>query len=319
LLGLALSLVALAQLASGTRLIYGFFQPLEDDGNNNIFGPFVNRNHFAAYMLMLTPLALGWLMACFRGVSQDVGRSANVRRVTVNVLQRSGPALIYAGIPALAMLSALLATTSRGALVAFAGGLILASFKLARRSGAPAWGVVLLLSAVALTWFGLDRLQYRFTRMSENAPGRTRVWSLSLERMDGRWVTGYGLNTFGAAVMRTTAWALPAGATPWMNPYETSIAAVERAGYRSLNEGSELIWYREAHNDYLQLLTDVGVTGLLIALWGVFRLVKRVWRDPWLLAAVAGPLLHAFVEFGLQIEAVAVLFAVVSALRPSRE
>jgi O-antigen ligase len=317
-LGLVLSLAALAQLASGTRLIYGVFQPIEDDGNANIFGPFVNRNHFAAYMLMLTPLALGWLVTCLRGLSRDVGRSANVRRVAVNVLQRSGAGLIYAGLPALAMVSALLATTSRGALIAFAGGLILASLRLARRSEVPAWAVVLLLFGVALTWFGLDRLESRFVRISDNAPGRTQVWKESLRRMDAHWVTGYGLNTFQAAVTRTTAWALPVGATPWMDPFETSIAEVERAGYRTFEKDPGLTWYREAHNDYLQLLTEVGVPGLMIALWGVFLLIRRVRRDAWLLAAVAGPLLHAFVEFGFQIPAVAALFAVVSAIRPNR-
>ncbi len=166
--------------------------------------------------------------------------------------------------------------------------------------------------------FGVDRLADRFGQMGENASGRTIVWEDSLHRMEGRWISGFGFNTFGAAISRTTAWTLPEGATPWRPPYETSIAEVARAGYRTITPGPEMTFYREAHNDYLQLLTEVGLVGLGLALWGVFRVVKRTWRDPWLLAAVAGPLLHAFVDFAFQAAAVSVLFAVVSALRPAR-
>ena len=104
-----------------------------------------------------------------------------------------------------------------------------------------------------------------------------------------------------------------------LGKHPTRESEVARAGYRTITEGPEMTYYREAHNDYLQLLTEVGVVGLVIALWGVFRLVARTWRDPWLLAALVGPLLHALVDFGFQIPAVAVLFAVVAGLRPARE
>ncbi len=67
LLGVALSAFALAQLASGTHLIYWLYEPYAYDGTILIFGPFANRNHFAAYMLMLTALAFGWLASRLRG------------------------------------------------------------------------------------------------------------------------------------------------------------------------------------------------------------------------------------------------------------
>ena len=317
-LGVALSLLGLAQLASGTHLIYWFYEPYAFDGNVLLFGPFTNRNHFAAYMLMLTALALGWVAERLKTLSRTVGRSANVRRLAVNVLERSGPELLYAVVPALTMIAGLIATTSRGALVAFAAGLLLVSFRLFRRAQTPAWGVALLFTVVVVIWFGIDRLQSRFGMASRQAVGRTVVWRDSLQRMQGHWITGFGFNTFGVAISRTTAWKLPEGATPWMDPYETSIAEVVRAGYRKISEGTELDYYREAHNDYLQLLTEVGAVGLSIALWGLFRLVRRSWPDPWLLAAVVGPLLHAFVDFGFQIPAVAILFATLAALRPKR-
>jgi O-antigen ligase len=73
-------------------------------------------------------------------------------------------------------------------------------------------------------------------------------------------------------------------------------------------------WYREAHNDYLQLLLETGVPGLLLGLWAATATLLAARRDPWLLAAVAGALLHALVEFDFQIPAIPVLFVAIVAL-----
>jgi O-antigen ligase len=317
LFGLFLSLAGLVQLASGTRAIWGLYRPVETDpGNNLIFGPFVNRNHFATYMLVLVPLALGRLVDRLERLTASVGRGGNLRRVLITGLQRSGVELLYAAIPVAAMLGALVATTSRGALAAFALAVTCASLMLLGRSRIPPWIVVVSTAGLVVGWFGLDRLDYRFERSVTEAPGRTLVWRSALGHMEGRWLTGWGFNTFGLVAVRTTAWQLPVGATPWKSPYETTIAEVERAGYRSIEDSRGLTWYREAHNDYLQLLVEVGVFGLLAALWGIVRLLRRARPDPWLFAALLAPLVHALVEFGLQTPAVAFLFAVVAGSRP---
>jgi hypothetical protein len=64
-LGLLLAVVGIAQKALGDHdlraaKLYGFWKP-QDFGNP--FGPFVNRNHFAGWMLMALPLALGYFAA----------------------------------------------------------------------------------------------------------------------------------------------------------------------------------------------------------------------------------------------------------------
>ena len=53
-LGFVLAFVGLVQLASGTWLIYGLFQP---DAHSLHFEPFWNRNHYASYMLMTWKLS----------------------------------------------------------------------------------------------------------------------------------------------------------------------------------------------------------------------------------------------------------------------
>jgi len=313
LLGLALAAVALLQAAVGAQRIYGFFLPLE---HGAIFGPFVNRNHFAGYMLMVVFTALGLMTRAWRRYLRRVGERPNGRRVLVALSTPEGIALVYAALPALAAVAALIATTSRGALLAFAVGLVLAGLGLRRGQGVPAWALAVAFVVMAISWFGLERLGVRFNQTSADAPGRTAVWRDSLGRMQGRWLTGSGFNTFGLSMSHTTPWVLPKGATPWPEEIESAVRAGERPGTRALTEFADLGWYREAHNDYVQTLVETGVPGLLIALWAAVAALGAVRRDPWLLAAVAAVLMHAFVDFDLQIPAIPVLLVCLVAMRP---
>lgn len=314
-LGLGLAVVALAQLAGGAVRIYGVFEPLE---GGQPFGPFVNRNHFAGYMLLVVPLTLGLVGRALRRYGRRVGDRPNLRRRLVALQTPEGVALVYALLPPLATIGALLATTSRGALLAFAAALGLAALGLRGRRGVPAWALALAFMGVTLSWFGLERLEARFARVSRDAPGRTRVWQDTLARMDGLWLTGSGFNTFGTRMSRVAAWALPEGATPWPESARAILESGARVGYRAVVGVRGRMWYREAHNDYLQLLVETGLPGLLLGLWAAVAVLATARSDPWWLAAVAGLLLHEVVDFDLQIPAVAVLFAAVAALRPDQ-
>jgi hypothetical protein len=315
-LGAALGLVALVQLATGTPRIYGFFQSLE---GGHPYGSFVNRNHFAGYMLLVLPVSLGLLAEAWRAYARRVGDSANARRSLVGLQTSEGTALVYAALPPFVGIAALLASTSRGGILAFFAALALAAVGVRSRRGTPAWAAALVFAAVALTWFGLERLQVRFLRAPDDTPGRTVVWSESIAAMRGsRWLTGYGYDTFADAISRVPAWTLPEGATPWPSGAEAALLSGQPVGYRAPGDLPGLAWYREAHSDYVQLLVETGLPGLLIGLWAAFAALHASRRDPWLFAALAGVLMHVFVDFDLQIPAIAALFVVLAALRPGQ-
>ena len=315
-LGAALSIAALAQLASGTRRVFGFFEPLE---GGIPYGPFVNRNHFAGYMLLVVPVALSLLADAWRAYVRRVGDRPNARRSLVGLQTSEGTRLVYAALPPLLGIGALLASTSRGGILAFFAALAIAAAGVRARKGTPAWAAALVFAAVALTWFGLERLEVRFLSASDDAPGRTVVWRESLDAMHGsRWVTGYGFNAYADALSRVPAWALPRGASPWPEAVAGPLTAGERLGYRSPGDLRGLTWYREAHSDWVQLLVETGVPGLLVGLWAALAALGAARRDPWLFAAFAGVLMHVFVDFDLQIPAIPALFVVLAALPRGR-
>jgi O-antigen ligase len=313
-LGLIVSAAGLVQFASGTKLIYSFSRHERPAGL--ALGMLVNRDHFATYMLMLIPLALGHVASAYRRYAAREGGRPSLRQRLVRLSAPEGITLLYACLPALACVSALISTTSRGGLLAFGGSLVLAAVSVRSRSRAPVWAFVLVFVGMAVSWFGVERIEARFVRSRQDLPGRTLLWADTLSRMEGRWITGHGFNAFAEAMSRSTAWALPLGATPWTSPDETAIASQPRAGLRAPEGTPGLAVYNEAHSDYVQILAETGLPGLLLALWAAWRLLRTVRRDPWLLAAVAGVLMHAFVDFGLQIPAVTVLFVTIAGMRP---
>ncbi len=315
-LGAALAFVALAQAASGTTLVYGLFETWE---GGTPFGPFVNRNHFAGYMLLVVPMALSGLGEAWRDYKRRVGLNPNARRSIVALSTNEGSHLLDTLLPALAVVAALLATTSRGAILAFLAGLVLAAIGLRARRGTPAWAAALVFLAVALAWFGLERLETRFESAAADRPGRTVVWSESLALMKGpRWAGGYGLDAYADALSRVPAWALPEGASPWPPEAAAALASGAPVGYRAPDDLPGLAWYREAHNDWLQLLVETGLPGLLIGLWAAFAALRTARHDPWLFAALAGVLLHCLVDFDMQIPAIPALFVVLAA-QPQRK
>ena len=301
-LGVALALVGIVQKALlgdhafGGMKIYGFWAP--QNKLTTPFGPFVNRNHFAGWMLMAIPLALGlglgWAERANRrrhaGWRDLIGRLSS---------PEAGRAQLMA-IAVVVMGLSLLMTRSRSGLAGLVIAMGIAAAVAGRRlvSGtarlAAAAGIGAMLLFIVAVAGGDIAQRFAGTGFTELRP---RIWRDSIAVARDFPVAGTGLNTFGTAMLT----------------YQRSLPGVR---------------VREAHNDYLQILVEGGVLLALPAAAALVALVIAIRRrftagdddtmTRWLRAGAAAGLtaiaLQSLVEFSLQMPGNAVLCVVLMAV-----
>jgi O-antigen ligase len=284
--------------ASYTLKIYGFWTP---EFRGSPFGPFVNRNHFAGWMLMGIPLAIATVCgtaASFRG--------AGFRRFIawLSASSDAGQMQLMAAASAVMTLSVLMAS-SRSGLLGFGVATVLATWLVLRRQKtgrARAWAVfiALFLIVCAAGWAGFDRLVLRLGTLSadgSSAGGRLPVWRDSLTLVRNFPITGAGLNAFGAAMVQ----------------YQTSDRSIH---------------FEQAHNDYLQILAEGGLLMLVAVGLTLVVFVNTVrqrfreaphegttyWTRVGAVVGLAAIAVQSLFEFSLQLPGNAVLFAVLVAI-----
>ena len=289
-----IKLLAISFSAYGTAVAsFSLFQGLAPNGKlywlrapaggSWIYGPYVNHNHYAGLMEMLVPIPL-------------------VLSISSHARSRLRKAAVMA--------SAVMATTiflsgSRGGMVAFVCELIFLACVLIWKqgSGRSLFSRRLTLALFAavflffLGWVGgheaIDRLvNVESTRHEITAGLRLAIDRDLLKMFPHRPFLGWGLGTFEYVY-------------PQFRSFYTS--------YR----------IDEAHNDYLQLLIELGAAGFITMLWFlclVFRIGSKTLSN-WptdingavalaALLGVTGILVHSLVDFNLQVPANAAMFYV---------
>ena len=288
--GVALTVVAFVQAASPEpQRIYGVWRPRWDWA---VFGPYVNRNHFAGYLVMAAPLAIGFALEALGRL-----RAAWVRRRRGWLLlgEREGNAVLRWAAVVMVIVAGLLASRSRGGVSSFALAALL--LPLASRHRRRTALVVGLLVGLGLAWIGVGDILSAFEARGVKG-SRLDLWRDMLPMVPRFPLFGDGWNAFATAF-------------PW---YQTV---------------SKTDWIGEAHNDYLQVLIDAGAlgAGLVAALLAVvFRgALARASRSPLdlgLFGALLGLALHGLVDFNGQIPANAATWIALAALavvRPARD
>ena len=288
--GFLLALFGMMQAFVNPTQIYWLRQPRHAIP----FGPFINRHHFAAYMELALALPLGLLFA---------GAVERERRI------------LY-GFMAAMMALALVMTNSRGGIISLAAEVVLlaalAGFlrrrggreeTAARRVGALlarvglGFALVAALLAGALMFGGEESLSRLVGSVNADDPttGRMHFWRGTVEIIRRHPLLGAGLGAFGAAYTR----------------YDTSSGAMR---------------LEQAHNDYLQVLSDAGVVGGVLGLFFVVTLFRQGaarlsspdrFRRGVAAGALAGcfaVLVHSLFDFSLHMTSNALLFLVLAAL-----
>ena len=255
------------------------------------FGPFINRNHYAAWGLMVLPLA--WAKFSERRSRLELRAfwGLVVLVVGISILfsrSRAGLGLFLLAFPLYAWLSrrgrARPARVHPERALALGLGLVLLAglATLAVDSG-----------ALSARWPALEELFIRPEALDQH---RWQIWRDTWPMIRDHLWLGSGLGTYG----------------------------VLSDSYRSFY--SNLRWL-QAHNDYLQWLAETGLVGAGLAVWFLVALA-RAGADK-LRAAASGTerrlvaaaltgcllvLLHSLVDFPLRIPANALLFAALLAM-----
>jgi putative inorganic carbon (HCO3(-)) transporter len=294
ILGVTIAAVGIVQRATFNGKIYGFWENVQQ---GLVFGPFVNRNHFAGWMLMVIPVGLGYLLAM---VSKGMhGRKLGLRNFVLWFSTASASRALLTGFAILVMTLSLVLTMSRSGIVALAAGLLIAATIMTRRQSgmsrrALTVGYVAFVVITVVSWVGIDQLAARFAQVG-SINERPAIWADTIRIVKDFWLTGTGLNTYGVSTLS----------------YQTSVP-----GYH----------LREAHSDYLQLAAEggllLGIPIVITMLAFAWELRVRFGEDVgsiwWIRMGAATGLiaiaLQSAVEFSLQMPGNAAMFAVVAGI-----
>jgi O-antigen ligase len=293
IIGVLLALTGIVQKSMFSGKIYGFWTP---QMRGDPFGPFVNRNHFAGWMLMALPVTLGLLCGA---VARGMRRTKPTFRD--RVLWLSSPdasrLMLLSGAAAVMALSLVL-TMSRSGISATMLALALTGMVALRRQGtarrrAIVTGYLVLLVVMVTAWVGVGTIISRFASADwGELNSRRGAWADAAGIFRRFPLTGTGLNTYGVATLF----------------YQQHDLAQ---------------YYAQAHNDYLQLAAEGGLLLLLpagvcvVAFIAVVRQRFNVdtgtssyWIRVGAVTGLAAIALQETVEFSLQMPGNAALFAV---------
>lgn len=303
--GAMLAVFAVMQQAANVRsadnqqwqLVYGFWKPQQA---GNVFGPFINRNHFAGWMVMAVSLAIGYSCAALEsaGVSVRDGWQRWVRWS----LEPAASRVLALAVAVVLMGASLVVSGSRSGMASLAVSVAMVAYLAGRRVGSRrlrvlAAGYLLALIAGAILWAGVGRVVGRFALASTDAESRLAAWQDTWHIVRDFPLVGTGIGGYGPAML----------------VYQT----VDRQTF-----------YAHAHNDYLQVVAEGGMLVGVPVAWALVALVGRIrarvvngadppdvyWMRAGAIAGLAGIATQSFVDFSLQLVGNAVLCVVLMAL-----
>jgi len=299
-LAIAVASAVFGILRQSTQQQTGFLLPLLKQ--NQGYGQFINKNHFAFLMEMAFGLGLGIVLG--GGVARE--------RLMIYV------ALL------LPIWTGLVLANSRGGILAMLAQIVVAVLLLLSSPGLSSdyelprivqSSVLRMLLLVVLVvgvlfgtlWMGGDRLATNFeaatseitSSTTREGASRNEIWRATLKMFAAHPIVGVGLGGY------------------WI-------------GITAYHDASGLMTPQEAHNDYLELLSSAGLIGLALGVWFVVSVVRKtrenLLNDTGFMRAVrlgavlgiTGVAAHSLVDFGLHIMANAIVFLVVIMMATGR-
>jgi len=269
---------------SGHQHIFGYEKEYFFDEAS---GTFINRNHFAVYLAMSLPFAIGLVLVGIRKFTP--GNS--LRNTLLSLATPAGLSVAGGSVAAALIWTGVLLSYSRSGLVASIAGIGFLFARSGSRKRALAILLVLLLPTLFLLWQEVRAPAERFLDGDSVVPelgDRLTVWLASAQMIPDFFPLGTGMGTFGEAF-------------PLYRP-----PSIQR-------------FWLHAHNEWLQFGIEGGGTLLAVAIV-IFlvsiRSASRPSLDPVLSvvrvasgSAILAVAVHSLTDFGLRIPAIAVLTA----------
>lgn len=284
----------------------GFFQAYAEGGEGFARGTYVNRDHYAGLLELVLPFAVLYPVAI---LSRDKNRHESP----------AGPALKACGILGVAavLLIGIIHSLSRMAFLATLAALFVsASIVLSLRSyieqpvKISVWrkwlpvGVVAAVVLLGFVFLPTDPLIARFADLAKtediSADTRAQIWRDTANLVRAFPVIGCGLGAYESAFLR----------------------------YKTVAPGYTVDY---AHNDYLQVLAEMGIIGFVIGLILVLRVLYSAiygaiyagLPDDRLfsiacIGSLTAILLHSFVDFNLYVPANAFAIAWIAGMASTR-
>jgi len=271
--------------------LIGIAQYISSTSAQAASGTYVNPNHFGGLLILIIPFSLSYILYLAHRRS---GRSNLVEIIRQSKFSNQ-LLLLFA---TCLMGTGLIMSQSRGALISAVASIailyILLTWKKKNQSGTLFIAVFIAIIVIYSVWIGIDPVIEKFSETSETLPKRTFIWQDTVAIIKDFPVLGTGLGT-----------------------YSLSFSL-----YKNIAHWPTII--QHAHNDYLELLSETGVVGFLLVMWGIVMFYKRAiskivrnssQNDPLrhylLLGAISGSLgmmVHVFTDFNFQIPANAYYF-----------
>jgi O-antigen ligase len=299
-LGAFEAVYGLVQYLTGWQKIFGYTKVFN---LQEVTGTYINRNHFAGLLEMLLPFAL--VLAFYQfGKLREASHARLDSLAAVFGHPEAQKGILWL-LLAVVLFVALVFSRSRMGLLAtlFSLAVMLAVAAASGRQRRLGIGLALAFLTVGVLlalWIGPAPVLARFETLGDeqalSAEPRWVIWQDTLRLINQRPWLGSGLGTFPIA-------------------------------YPSVQGAYLTLFVNHAHNDYLELFSDLGLPGGVLLFAGIFYLLARTLRfwsaaqdrlSRLLALGCAGSLtallLHALTDFNFYIPANALTFAVIAGL-----
>jgi O-antigen ligase len=300
-LGTFEALYGLVQYLTGWQRIFGYVKKYNLE---EATGTYINRNHFAGFLEMAIPFGVALVLYENAKLPRKVIRGQNARIKQVlggRKLSRIGLWLLAATV----MVAGLFFSLSRMGIISAVASLgVMAAFSgFQRKAGISVAAAIMACGIILVLWMGAGPALGRFGMISEEYTStdesRWSLWKDTARLIGGHPLLGSGLGTFPVAFTRVQSTFLGQ-------------------------------FVNHAHNDYLEIASDLGIPAAALFFGSTGALLARVARKAasseasferamalGCLGSIAAILLHSFTDFNLYIPANALMFSLILGLAAS--